>query len=229
MKNLTLSPTVNETRWAVRYLLFSMLFLPNLILYGASLLPFFISAPWLNLLYYCINFFAVLWIFRGFLKESICLFKGHIIRVIAVAAVMLAVYFVANWIIGYCLQVLHPDFTNVNDSIISQNAQRNYFITAIGTVFFVPVAEELLHRGLIFGVLHKKSRLLAYVVSTIIFAFIHIANYVGRYPADILLLCLVQYIPAGLCLGYAYEKTDSIFCPIIMHMAINSIGIAAMR
>lgn len=229
MKNLTVSPTAKEVTWSVRYLLFSTLILPSLILYSAKLLPFSVNTPWLNSLYYCINFLAVVWIFRSFLRENVRFLKGRIIRLIAVACVMLAVYFAANRLVGYCLYLLRPDFVNINDSTISQNAQNNFFITAAGTVFLVPVAEELLHRGLIFGALQGKSRLLAYVVSTFVFAFIHIAGYVGRYPADTLLLCLVQYLPAGLCLGYAYEKADSIFCPIIMHMAINTIGIAAMR
>ena len=44
-----------------------------------------------------------------------------------------------------------------------------------------------------------------------------------------LLLCFVQYLPAGLCLGWAYARADSIFAPTLMHMIINLIGMLAMR
>lgn len=229
MKNLTVSLNEKEITWSAGYLLFSLLILPSLIAHGVRLLTVSVSAPWLNLTYYSMNFLAVFWIFRSFLAGSVQHLKGRILRLLAVAAVMLFVYFAATRLVGILLHWLRPGFVNVNDSVVSQNAKSNFFVTAIGTVFLVPVAEELLHRGLVFGAVHQKSRLLAYLVSTLVFASIHIAGYVGRYPADTLLICLVQYIPAGLCLAYAYEKSDSIFCPIIMHMAINAIGIAAMR
>ena len=45
----------------------------------------------------------------------------------------------------------------------------------------------------------------------------------------LLALCLLQYLPAGLCLAVAYEKSDSILCPILMHTVINAIGVYAMR
>ena len=229
MKNLSVSLNEKEITWSAGYLLFSLLILPSLIRNGVRLLAFSVSAPWLNLMYYSINFLAVIWILRSFLTGSVHHLKGRILRLLAVTVMMLLVYFAAVRLVEILLHLLCPGFVNVNDSAVAQNAKSNFFVTAIGTVFLVPVAEELLHRGLVFGGLHRKSRLLAYAVSTCIFACIHILSYLGRYPADTLLLCFLQYLPAGLCLGYAYEESDSIFCPIIMHMAINAMGIAAMR
>jgi membrane protease YdiL (CAAX protease family) len=39
----------------------------------------------------------------------------------------------------------------------------------------------------------------------------------------------VQYLPAGLALAWAYEKADTIWAPILMHMTINQISITFMR
>ena len=69
-----------------------------------------------------------------------------------------------------------------------------------------------------------ESKLLAYALSTVIFAMIHISGYIGIYDAKLLFCCFLQYIPAGLCLAWAYARADSIFAPILMHMAINVIG-----
>jgi len=39
----------------------------------------------------------------------------------------------------------------------------------------------------------------------------------------------VQYLPAGIAFAWAYEKSDTILTPILMHISINQIGIAALR
>ena len=44
-----------------------------------------------------------------------------------------------------------------------------------------------------------------------------------------LLLCFCQYIPAGICLGWAYAKSGTIWCPVLIHMTVNQIGMLFMR
>jgi membrane protease YdiL (CAAX protease family) len=97
----------------------------------------------------------------------------------------------------------------------------------IGTVVLVPIVEETLYRGLIFGLLPK--RILRYAVSVGAFCAIHVMGYIGYYEPLHLLLCFMQYIPAGLVLAYAYERSGSIFAPILIHMAINGIAMLFMR
>ena len=58
---------------------------------------------------------------------------------------------------------------------------------------------------------------------------IHVMGYIGQFDWLTLVLCFLQYIPAGLWLAWAYEKSDSIFAPMLIHTAINAIGIYAMR
>ena len=49
--------------------------------------------------------------------------------------------------------------------------------------------------------------------------------------ADItgLLLCFLQYIPAGIALGWAYVRSGSILTPILIHTLVNAIGVAILR
>ena len=105
----------------------------------------------------------------------------------------------------------------------------DYTLMIIGTVLLVPITEELLYRGLIFASLYNRSRVLAYIVSTLAFAALHVYTYIGTYPPEQLLLCLLQYLPAGICLGWAYAKTDSIWTPVLIHMTVNTIAVSAMR
>jgi membrane protease YdiL (CAAX protease family) len=91
------------------------------------------------------------------------------------------------------------------------------------------VAEESLHRGLIFGSLYVKSHMAAYILSTMIFAAVHVMGYVGIYSARDTALAFVQYIPAGLALAWAYRKSGSIFAPMLMHATINCVSLFALR
>ena len=79
--------------------------------------------------------------------------------------------------------------------------------------------------GLMFG-LPSMSRMSATILA---FAIIHIIGYIGKYSALELLMAVLQYLPAGLCLAWAYTKSDTIFAPILIHAAINAVGILAMR
>ena len=125
--------------------------------------------------------------------------------------------------------LLIPGYTNYNDESIAALSRGNYFLTLIGTVILVPLAEECIYRGLIFRNLYKKSHWAAYGISIAAFACIHIIGYIGQYSALELILAVLQYLPAGLCLAWAYTKAGTIFAPIFIHAAINFIAIRGLR
>ena len=125
--------------------------------------------------------------------------------------------------------VIYPEFSNVNDDTISVMVQQNFPLMVIGTVVLVPITEELLFRGLIFRGIYNRSRFWAYAISAVAFSLPHVVGYIGMFDPLLLLLCFVQYLPAGLCLSWAYARADSIFAPVLMHMVINLIGMFAMR
>ena len=99
----------------------------------------------------------------------------------------------------------------------------------ISTVILVPPVEECLFRGVIFRNLYGKSRLTAYIVSILAFAVIHIIGYIGKYSAIELVMAFLQYLPAGLCLAWAYTKADTIFAPIVIHALVNAVSIGLLR
>ncbi len=102
--------------------------------------------------------------------------------------------------------------------------QGSFLLTAIGTVILVPPVEECLYRGLIFRKLADKSLWVAYAVSILAFAMLHIVGYLGRYTLLEVLLAMLQYLPGGLCLAWCYTKADSIYAPILVHAAINALA-----
>ena len=122
-----------------------------------------------------------------------------------------------------------PWFSNVNDRSIGALAAQNYAAMAFCVVVLVPVVEEMLYRGLLFGSLYAKNKYLGYIASVAIFALVHVLGYVGDFSWTHLLLCFLQYLPAGAALAWAYVESDTIWAPILMHMTINLLSIAAMR
>ena len=45
----------------------------------------------------------------------------------------------------------------------------------------------------------------------------------------LLLLCLLQYIPAGLFLAWSYARCNTIVAPVLIHMTVNAMGLYILR
>ncbi len=225
--SVTMSGTQKLLGWI--YYPVQLLVLPFVLSLANLLLKNPLSDAWVNFLYFAINFLCVLLIFGSFLLNNGRTALQSPFRTLRCAALGLIGYWVLSYGVQVLITVLRPDFFNVNDAYLNSITQDNFTLMAIGTVFLVPVAEEVLYRGLMFGQLYNRSRVLAYVVSVAVFALVHVVSYIGMYDLPLLGLCLLQYLPAGLALGWAYASADSIWAPILMHMAINQIGILSMR
>ena len=224
---MTVSLTRREAVLGWAYLLFQLLFLPSLLSGINALLGTPLDAVWLYFLFFCINFLAVVLLLGRFGLENLRCIRWR--GLILTAAAAFLIHWGSTYLVSLLIHQRYPDFYNVNDTSIYTMASRNFWPVAIGTVLLVPVAEELLYRGVFFGSLYCINRVFAYVVSALFFALIHVVSYIGTYPADVLLLCLLQYVPPGLCLAWAYERSGSILCPILVHAAINAIGIFSVR
>lgn len=228
-KPLPIQPTLSETRWGIRYWLFQMIFLSNLLSVVLYLLFPGYPRVWLDMAYFAVNFAAVVWIFRAYLRHSAKEFVSRWRSAAACFAIGLPCYFLLTYALSTVTVWLMPGFFNVNDAAISVSMDQSFWLMAAGAVLLAPVTEELLYRGLLFGLLHRRSRLLAYTVSALVFCAIHVSGYVGIYPLGLLAVCFLQYLPGGLVLAWAYERSGSIFAPIAIHMAINIIGTFSMR
>lgn len=221
------------------YLIFEITLLPSLL--SAALMILFpeANATALNLLLFATNFIVVCVIFCRYWLESFrnlrsriwSLFWRSAVALIGCKGVLTAVNLLLNF---FCPQyftqtAIGPVLQNLNDANIIQMAREQYLLIAIGTVLLVPPVEEILHRGVVFGSIYSKSPLLAFLVSAILFASIHILSYLGISDKVYLLICFLQYIPPALALCWLYAGTGSIFAPIFMHMMFNAIGILSVR
>ena len=229
MNNLSVSMTKSEIIGGWSYLFLQLLILPVVLRFVNMVLGNPLSSAEINFVFFALNFICVTVIFRCFLLTSVRNALTEPLRIIRAAFTGFVLYYIASYVVGLIIFFIAPDFSNVNDESLAGMTQGNFALMSIGTVLLVPPVEEVLFRGLIFRGLYRRNRFTAYLVSTLVFSSIHVVGYIGFYDPLTLLLCFLQYIPASLCLGWAYAKADSIIAPILIHITVNLIGMLAMR
>ena len=227
-KNVIL-PDLQKRSFGWRYLLFQVVFLSWLMKSALSVLQINLSGGWVNFLYFSVNLAVAIFGFLGFWKKTLAGAWQALPRIFAFAASGFFAFRILSVAMGLLILSIDPEFANVNDQSIQQLSQEDFWVMAVGTVVFVPIAEELFNRGCVFGGLLSHNPVAAYAVSAVVFSIIHINGYIDTAPPLTLFLCFLQYLPAGICLAAAYHLSGSILTPILIHSAVNAIGILTMR
>jgi len=91
-----------------------------------------------------------------------------------------------------------------------------FLVTLIGAGILVPIAEELFFRGALFTWFRQRYNFpIALLASSLLFAFGHIDT-LGVVAASFVL---------ALANAWAFEKSKSLWAPILMHMTTNSFAV----
>lgn len=228
-QSLTNTLTRSETILGWLWLIFELFFLPALMVMANNWLGRPLEDSWFNVIYFTVNFCAVLILFRRFLGKSVMSLGKNLLGTVRGAFLGFCVYYVSNLALTELLAVLFPWFSNVNDAGVIALLQLDFWPLVIGTVVLVPLTEEILFRGVVFQSLYTKNRFWGYLLSAVIFCAVHVLGYIGAADPLTLALCFIQYIPASVCLAWAYTQADNIFAPILIHTVINAMGIMAVR
>jgi len=220
---ISLTPT--EKRNGCVWTAVSLLILPGLISLGAAALGASLSTA--NIIYYFLNFAFTLGIFRKFLLGNLRVALDRVFPVLWYGALA----YLGQQTIGEMLNILiynlFPGFVNLNDASVGLMVRQSPLL-ALCVVTLVPVAEETLHRGLIFRGLYDKNPTLAYIASVVIFSAIHVAGYIGALTPAQLLISFLQYLPAGYCLCFAYRRSGTLICPTLVHMVVNATAVFSL-
>ena len=211
------------------YFILQLLVLPSCLTWLNARTGYHMKEAELNFIFFAVNFAAVAWIFHRFLSSSFRQVRLHPAYFCQAVILGLAAYYVCSEGMNWLLARVAPGFSNANDASIAALSRGNYTLMVIGTVLLVPTVEECVFRGLIFRNLYGKSHWAAYLVSMLSFALIHIAGFLGSYSVLDILLCMLQYLPAGLCLAWSYIRGETIFAPIVIHALVNAVGIYRLR
>ena len=183
-----------------------------------------------NLLYMGISALFVAIVLGRFLRLQYDVLMDRLLPCLLALLVCVAAYFVVTILEGVVVLLLEGagvEPTNPNNDAITALAGENYGVMKGLSIFVAPIVEEVLFRGVVFGSIRSKNRVLAYAVSAVFFALLHVWQYALTEP--ILLLYAVQYIPVSLILAWGYERSGSVWVPIFFHMANNAVSFAVLN
>lgn len=218
-RGFTSRMTTLERAAALGYIPVHVYLLPKAL--GA--LPFLraLDTVTINVIYYAIGtafMLCFLWRFWRREFDALCDYGPGVLLEIAKAYGTLLL---CNLVINLALLAIERT-DNPNNAAIFSMAGENLNRTAAIAVFLAPLVEEPMFRGGVFGLVRKYSRIAAYGASMLLFAVYHVWSFAAKDPTA--WLYVLQYLPAGFLLARVYEKTDSIWTGIFLHMTVNGVS-----
>ena len=187
-----------------------------------------ISGAMRNILYYYILFAVTLIIFHGFLARTSRRLLDNLGLACKSAAVGLVGLYGLNELVYRLTNLIFTNRTNLNDTTISAQIDDAPHMTLLIVIFLAPFVEEVLFRGLVFGNLKSKSRVLAYAVSCLLFALLHVWQFAVVKQDVTYFLLMIQYLVPGLVLAWAYDHSGTLWSSIALHAAANALSTWAM-
>lgn len=180
------------------------------------------ASAFLNFIVYFIG--AIILCLIVWKNELINIFKGfkvsqNIKDGIAIGVIILAVTMSYNLL----LSLIMPSFgSNDNEASVDNMILINPVLSFITVVLLAPLVEEITYRYGLFAGIRKYSRVLAYIVTSLVFALIHFDfNFTDQAVLINELLNLPTYIFAAVMLCYAYDKNSALATSMTAHLINN--------
>ena len=229
-KDFTGEMTKQEIFSALFYLPFHIILIPLII--GRLMSEGWLNEADANVLCYVIGIvYLLIFEFKFLKREFYKLWDnplGAVWQILVCYFAMLAMNMIVAGIISGIEYITSTTVTvsNQNNEAIVEMAGEATGKTKVIAIYLAPIVEEILFRGGIFCSLHKRNRTAAYIISILAFSVYHVWGYAADDPSY--WLYIIQYIPASYVLCRCYEKTDSIWGSIFLHMFINGVALNAL-
>jgi len=216
----------NELIFGLVYLPIYIFVLPIAIGYASyGFFSFFEVRPsdaHVTLLYYFVSLIAILICMSSFLKTSFSDFIDRLVQSLRATFLGYLMYVALLYAVSILVSLLIiQQGTNPNTEAVQRQLLQNSDAMMLASLLLAPIVEETLFRGVIFGSVLKKNRIAAYALSYLVFGFYHIWQYMLAGVTPQFLFYLLQYLPGSIVLAWCYEKSGSIWSPIMLHMLIN--------
>jgi membrane protease YdiL (CAAX protease family) len=205
------------------YLPIHCVVLPLFIYSILALFGFSLSTPHTNLVYYAVGFLFLLISMWKYLKDTFSDFFDAFFRSVQAVILGFVFAFFLEIALALALRYIFGVFENPNQAAVIHETRINANVMTIVAVLFAPVVEETLFRGVLFGSIRRRHRVLAYIVSALAFALYHEWQFALFGQNWGTLIYGLQYLPASLAFAWCYEHSGSLWAPILAHAAINLI------
>ena len=218
----TSRPSRAELLLALLWLPVHLFLLPRL---AVRLFPA-LDDSWLNIVVYGTGTAYMLLTQFRFLRrdfDPLCdrLFYVLLEVLVSFGAMMLFNMALNSLLVAFLAQAENPNNAAVVDMALTSSGP----IAALA-IFLAPLVEEPIFRGAVFGGLRHRSRPAAYLLSIALFSGYHVWGYAFRDPTA--WIYALQYVPVSFLLCRIYERTDSLWGSILLHMFVNFVSLNAL-
>lgn len=176
-------------------------------------------------IYYYSLFAVTVVIFHGFLVRTTQRLLEDLSGACKTALIGLVGLYGLNGILFRLAGTLFSGRVNLNDSAVSSYIGDTPHMTLLRVLLLAPFVEEVLFRGLVFGSLKGRSRLLAYAASCLLFALLHVWQFAVENQDASYLLVAVQYLVHGVMLSWAYEHSGTLWASVALHAGANALSV----
>ncbi|OUM67969.1 hypothetical protein PIROE2DRAFT_58369 [Piromyces sp. E2] len=159
---------------------------------------------------------------RGWFIGSLIDFKNQFfMKKVYIYALCAFLFFqVATAISDFIVERINPEASNTNNKDLNDLSKSSIIGAFLLLGIIVPIGEELVFRKLIYGILSYLSKILAYAVSSFLFAFYHFEFSFEKLKEEITRFPL--YLLAGIMFAYVYDATGCILSTMIAHILNNT-------
>lgn len=223
-KYMTQELTGGEKRAGFIYLPLHIFAVPLLLGIFAYVSPGALTDIQMNSVYYLLGVIFVLVFMRRFLREGFNLFMDNKARSLLSMVSAYMMDLLLSYVALMATLTFIGDVGNPNDAAVGDLVETGFSSVFALTVFAGPLVEEVLFRGVVFGSIRPRNRILAYAVSILLFSVYHIWQYFLVSPDPAIFLYAIQYIPVSIALAWCYERSGTIWAPIFFHMISNALA-----
>ncbi len=169
----------------------------------------------------------VIFLWNSVLKQIVNQFKvlKNILMGILFGVILIAGTYAFSIIAALIANAIGIELTpNNNQQTIEKGTMAQPVFAAIMSILFAPISEEIGYRLGIFGGISKLNRVWAYILTSLIFAFIHFDFTSEGGNLIIEFLNLPSYIFAGAWLCFCYDYQGNLSTSITAHMFNNLVA-----
>lgn len=182
-----------------------------------------------NAAYYGIGLFISLTVFQKLLRREFDHFMDRPFHCLRGFFVGYFLWYTLSFLLTGLMMAFGLDATTPNNQAVDLLAGQNYNITMVISVIAAPILEEVLFRGVLFQSIRRKSRLMAYLASLLLFGLYHVWQFALVYQDPTYLLYIVQYIPITFALTWCYEYSGSLWTAIFFHASNNFLAMSLLQ
>ncbi|MDN0031376.1 type II CAAX endopeptidase family protein [Oscillibacter valericigenes] len=182
-----------------------------------------------NTIYYYVIFALTVIIFHGLLARTSRNLMDNLGTAVKTLGAGLIALYGLNELVYRLTHMLIGTQTNLNDMTINAQIDTAPRSTLVIVILLAPFVEEVLFRGLVFGGLRSHSRTVAYLVSCLLFAFLHVWQYAWGSHDVAYFWLMVQYLVPGMVLAWAYDHSGTLWTSVGLHAAANALSVLALH